>query len=357
MTGCLVTGGAGFIGSHFVRLASSRTYSPIVVIDSRTYAGQSGQLQPLIDSGRITFVKNDICNVDCLEYLLHTFDISLVVHFAAETHVDRSILSAQSFVHSNIQGTFALLEVLRKHWVDQNKQRLFVHVSTDEVFGNLGSNDRPFTERSPYQPRNPYSATKAAADHLVHAWSNTYGLPVVTTHCCNNFGPWQYPEKLIPLMIINAVDLKELPVYGDGRQSRDWIHVEDHCEALFHVINLSNPRPSYAISSGEEHRNIEVVLQICDSVDTLLQRPIGTSRALIKYVADRPGHDRRYSLDPSTVRQETGWRPRHSLLRSIPDLVAWYYQHRTWADAVRERGDYRSYYDLQYANRPLHVSS
>lgn len=350
MSTWLITGGAGFIGSNFVRLAAARSAARLVVLDALTYAGNLANIADLIEDDRISFVRGDVCDSACLANLFREYAIERVIHFAAESHVDRSVLGAQAFIRTNVEGTYRLVEAASRVWIGASLKGLFLHVSTDEVFGALDSSDAPFTEQSAYNPSSPYSASKAASDHIVRAWQRTYGLPAIITNSSNNYGPRQFPEKLIPLMTLNAMEGRALPVYGDGLQVRDWLHVEDHCEALLLLLERGKPGETYAISSGEERANIDVVRQICRVVDDLLARPPGTSECLIRHVADRPGHDRRYALDASKLRDEIGWRPRHSFDDAIVSVVAWYIDNHPWADAIRN-GEYMDYYQSQYGAR------
>jgi dTDP-glucose 4,6-dehydratase len=271
--------------------------------------------------------------------LFAEYDFERVIHFAAESHVDRSILGPDAFIQTNINGTYQLLEAARGAWRESHTGRLFVHVSTDEVYGSLAPHEAPFTESSLYRPNSPYSASKAAADHLARAWFHTYGLPVVVTNCSNNFGPWQFPEKLIPLMILNAVDGLELPVYGDGLQVRDWLHVEDHCDALHAVIAGGKPGETYVIGGENEKRNIDIVRAICTAVDETLGRSPGTSVKLIRSVPDRLGHDRRYAIDPAKIRTELGWKPKKTFENTLMDVVRWYLDSAIWAKEIRS-GEY-----------------
>jgi len=350
MSTWLITGGAGFIGSNFVRLAAARSAARLVVLDALTYAGNLANIADLIEGGRIHFVQADICDSASLADLFGHYDIQRVIHFAAESHVDRSVLGAQAFIRTNVEGTYRLMEATRKAWMSSWPKGLFVHVSTDEVFGTLDPTAAPFTEQSPYNPSSPYSASKAAADHIVRAWQRTYGLPAIIVNPSNNYGPRQFPEKLIPLMTLNAIEGRPLPIYGDGLQVRDWLHVEDHCEALLLLIEKGKPGQTYAVSSGDERANIEVVRHICRIVDDVLARAPGTSVSLIRHVADRPGHDRRYALSARKLREELGWRPRHSFDDAIAPVVMWYFDNRRWADAIRS-GEYMQYYQSQYGER------
>lgn len=350
MSTWLITGGAGFIGSNFVRLAAERSTARLVVLDALTYAGNLANIADLIEGGRIDFVRGDICDSASLAELFGRYGIQDVIHFAAESHVDRSVLGAHAFIRTNVEGTYKLVEAARKAWSGSRPRGLFLHVSTDEVFGTLDPAAAPFTEQSPYNPSSPYSASKAAADHIVRAWQRTYGLRAIVVNSSNNYGPRQFPEKLMPLMTLNAMEGRPLPVYGDGLQVRDWLHVEDHCEALLLLLERGKPGETYAVSSGEERANIDVVRHICRIVDDFLARAPGTSESLIRHVADRPGHDRRYSLSARKLRDELGWRPRHSFDDAIASVVMWYLDNHRWADAIRS-GEYMEYYQSQYGDR------
>ena len=350
MRSWLVTGGAGFIGANFVRLAARESVEPLVVLDALTYAGNLENIADLVDAGRIKFVRADICDREVVAELFDRYRFERVIHFAAESHVDRSILGPLPFIRTNIEGTAVLLEAARTCWGAQTQDKLFLHVSTDEVYGSLLPSDPAFTEASPYRPSSPYSASKAAADHLARAWSQTFKLPVVVSNCSNNYGPLQFPEKLIPLMILNAIEGRELPVYGDGGQVRDWLHVEDHCQALLVLLSRGRPGETYVVGGGCERTNLQVVNQICVAVDQLLGRPAGSSANRIRHVADRPGHDRRYAMNAAKLTAETGWKPQRVLDKALPALVAWYHEHGAWADAIRS-GEYRSFYEKLYGNR------
>jgi dTDP-glucose 4,6-dehydratase len=345
----LVTGGAGFIGSNFVRAALP--HAPrLVVLDALTYAGNLANLEGVLDSPKLKFVRGDICDGDLVASLFQEYGITHVVHFAAESHVDRSILGSAPFVRTNVIGTHTLLEAARAVWAGDAAGRRFLHVSTDEVFGSLAPQDPAFNEETPYRPNSPYAASKAGSDHLVRAWAHTYGLPTLISNCSNNYGPWQFPEKLIPLMILNALEDKPLPVYGDGGQVRDWLHVQDHCEALLAILARGRVGETYTVGGENERSNLEVVHRICDAVDLELNRPGGTSRSLLRHVTDRPGHDRRYAINAAKIRAELDWAPRHPFDTALPALVRWYREHRAWADAIRS-GQYRNYYAEQYAAR------
>jgi dTDP-glucose 4,6-dehydratase len=345
----LITGGAGFIGSNFVQMAAASSDLAITVVDALTYAGNLQAIDPLIRSGRIRFVRGNICDAAFLRSLFTENKFCRILHFAAESHVDRSIMGPQAFLETNVMGTFNLLEATRDSW-KRSQENLFVHVSTDEVFGDLGVHDPAATESNAYLPSSPYAASKAASDHLVRAWFRTFGLPSVITNCSNNYGPWQFPEKLIPLMISNAFSGQSLPVYGDGMQIRDWLHVEDHCSALLAVADRGRAGETYLVGGRNEQPNIRVVETICDAVDEELGQNSGTSRQLITYVTDRPGHDRRYSINPAKTESELGWRPVRSFDQSIRELVGWYKSHAAWVDSIRS-GSYRDYYERQYGGR------
>jgi dTDP-glucose 4,6-dehydratase len=333
----LVTGGAGFIGSSYVRLVRrKRPTAKVVNLDVLTYAGNLESLADLRDDPGHLFVKGDIRDGELVRRLVAEHAIGAVVNFAAESHVDRSIMSAEPFVDTNVVGTLRLLEAARAAGV-----RRFLQVSTDEVYGSLGPTGA-FDEASPIQPRSPYSASKAAADHLVSAFHHTHGLDAVITRCSNNYGPYQFPEKLIPLMVLNAFEGKPLPVYGDGMQVRDWIHVEDHCEAIDLVLERGRAGEVYNVGAENDRPNLDVIRAIL--------RHTGQSEALIKYVPDRPGHDRRYAMNAAKIRAELGWRPRRDFEEGLAATVEWYRANRTWWERVRS-GAYREFYDKQYAAR------
>ncbi len=349
MTAWLITGGAGFIGTNFVRMAAEGQVESIVVLDALTYAGNLGNIADLIDARRVQFHKGDICDAAIVEQLFKTYRFDCVVHFAAESHVDRSILGPHPFLHTNIEGTYVLVETARQAWQRETGHR-FIHVSTDEVFGDLAPGDPSFTETSPYRPSSPYAASKASADHLVRAWQRTYGLPAIIVNSGNNYGPWQFPEKLIPLMILSAIEGHVLPVYGDGLQVRDWVHVSDHCRAIGAVIQSGEVGRTYLVGGAGALTNLDVVRRICRTVDDQLGRASGTSEKLIRHVSDRPGHDRRYAVNPSLLRESLGWRPLEQFEIAMPSLVRWYLQHKDWANMVRT-GAYRQYFERQYMGR------
>ncbi|MEW6380558.1 MAG: dTDP-glucose 4,6-dehydratase [bacterium] len=351
----LVTGGAGFIGSNFIRSAlASRPGWRIVNLDALTYAGNLANFSdlPPQDAQRHRFVQGDIRDTKCLKQIFEQEAISAVVHFAAESHVDRSILGPDAFVDTNVLGTFRLLEAARACWEGRGRPEAFrfLHVSTDEVYGSLGPTGR-FHEDTPYDPSSPYSASKASSDHFVRAYYRTFGLPTLVTNCSNNYGPYQFPEKLIPLMIINIIEKKPLPVYGDGKNVRDWLYVLDHCEALLRVLEAGVPGETYNVGGGAERGNIDIVHQLCDLLDRRLMRPAAdSSHQLIRFVPDRPGHDRRYAIDSSKIRRELGWSPQHDFEQALAATVDWYLNHLDWVEAVRS-GEYRTWISLNYQNR------
>ncbi|MDA0226224.1 MAG: dTDP-glucose 4,6-dehydratase [Proteobacteria bacterium] len=350
----LVTGGAGFIGANFVTSLIAATGEPVVTLDALTYAGNRANLAALDGDARHVFVEGDICDRECVRGLLATHKPRAVVHFAAESHVDRSIHGPDDFIRTNIAGTFALLEEARAWWSAlegaAREAFRFVHVSTDEVYGSLGPADPAFSEATPYAPNSPYAASKAAADHLARAWHHTYGLPVVTTNCSNNYGPYQFPEKLIPLMIRNALAGERLPVYGDGANVRDWLYVGDHCEALRLVLERGRPGETYNIGGGAERSNLEVVKTLCALLDAACPRKAGRHEELIAFVPDRPGHDRRYAIDARKIMAELGWRPRHDFETGLAATVRWYLENHAWTEAVTS-GAYRHWIDTHYAKR------
>ncbi len=348
----LVTGGCGFIGVNFVRLLlESREDWQVVNIDKLTYAGNLQSLQDVAHHPRYHFVRGDICDGVLVEELFSRFTIDTVVHFAAESHVDRSITGPAAFIQTNILGTFTLLEAARKQWLSEgreNRHCRFLHVSTDEVYGSLGDAGF-FTEQTCYDPRSPYSASKASSDHLVRAYFHTYGLPILITNCSNNYGPYQFPEKLIPLILNNALQGKELPVYGDGGNIRDWLYVRDHCEAIVKVVEQGRVGEAYNIGGHNEKKNLEVVELLCDMLDAkvgMLQS--GKPRkSLVTFVRDRPGHDRRYAIDAGKIAEELGWTPKFTFETGMDKTVDWYLDNRTWLESVMD-GSYRQYYEKMY---------
>jgi dTDP-glucose 4,6-dehydratase len=349
----LVTGGAGFIGSNFVLDWLAGSNEPIVNLDQLTYAGNLANLAALEGDARHLFVRGDIRDRAQVAALLATHRPRAIVHFAAESHVDRSIDSPADFISTNVEGTFSLLEAARGYWqrLDPAAQAAFrfLHVSTDEVYGSLGPGDPPFTETTAYAPNSPYAASKAGADHLVRAWHHTYGLPTLTTNCSNNYGPWQFPEKLIPLMIANALAGKALPLYGDGMQVRDWLYVGDHCTALRRVLEAGLPGQVYNIGGASEMANTEVVHALCDILDTLVPKP-QSYRTQIAFVADRPGHDRRYAIDAARIGRELGWTPGETFSSGLEKTVRWYLAHSDWVAEVQS-GAYRDWIERNYAQR------
>ena len=353
----LVTGGAGFIGSNFVHyLLRTDSEVRIVTLDALTYAGSLENLKDLPDPARHSFIQGDIADRALLDRIFAEHTIDTVVHFAAETHVDRSIHDPGVFVQTNVLGTFTLLEAARKAWlVDKTvpvEQARFHHVSTDEVFGTLTREEPPFEESTPYQPRSPYAASKASSDHFVRAYHITYGLPVSISNCSNNYGPRQFPEKLVPLMILNASSGKPLPVYGDGMQIRDWLYVDDHCEAIWQVATRGQVGETYCVGGDNQPPNIEIVRTICQIMDELQPRSVwAPHEKLISYVADRPGHDRRYDISISKIKNELGWQPRHSLKQGMLDTVVWYLEHPEWVQSVTHNSDYSSWVQKNYNNR------
>lgn len=348
----LVTGGCGFIGTHFIRmLLSGDDYPAILVnVDALTYAGCKLNLESVENHPAYFFHQGDMGDETAVAALLKTHEIDTVVHFAAESHVDRSIDSPEPFFDTNVMGTLRLLNVFRRHWEAQSRDSAyrFLHISTDEVFGTLKANDPPFHEATPYAPNSPYAASKAASDHIVRAFHQTYGLPVLTTHCSNNFGPWQFPEKLIPLMILNALEGKPLPVYGDGMQVRDWLYVEDHVRAILCVLAGGQPGQCYNIGGGTELPNIQLVQAICDILQQQVPRTDGLSyRELITHVTDRPGHDLRYAINSGKIQEELGWQPEESLASGLVKTIDWYLTNPAWVDAVTHKGYARERLGLQ----------
>ena len=349
----LVTGGAGFIGANFVLDWLAAGGEPVVNLDKLTYAGNLANLQALSGDPRHHFEQGDIGDQAAVEALLARHRPRAIVHFAAESHVDRSIHGPGDFIHTNVVGTFRLLEAARGHWQSlpegERGAFRFLHVSTDEVYGSLSETDPAFAETTAYAPNSPYSASKAGSDHLVRAWHHTYGLPVVTTNCSNNYGPFQFPEKLVPLMIANALEGKPLPVYGDGRQVRDWLYVGDHCTAIRTVLAKGRVGEVYNVGGNAEKRNLEVVHALCDTLGRLAPRA-GSYRDLITYVTDRPGHDRRYAIDATKIRAELGWTPTETFETGLERTVRWYLDNAAWVAEVRS-GAYRHWIETNYAKR------
>ena len=351
----LITGGAGFIGSNFVLQWLEQESAPMLNLDNLTYAGNPANLASVEDNPRYTFVRGDINDRELVRGLFAEHKPAAIVHFAAESHVDRSILGPEEFIRTNIHGTFSLLEEARRYYNDVSaaeQQRFrFLHVSTDEVYGSLGEEDPAFCETTPYAPNSPYAASKAASDHLVRAWYHTYKFPTLTTNCSNNYGPFQFPEKLIPLIIHNALHGKTLPVYGDGQNVRDWLFVGDHCSAIRCVLRNGRPGETYNVGGRSERRNIDVVRTICAVLDELRPGSAHCPHAqLIAFVPDRPGHDRRYAIDSSRIERELDWRPQISFEEGIRTTVSWYLEHSDWVAAITS-GSYRDWIATQYATR------
>lgn len=348
----LVSGGAGFIGSNFVLDWLSSYDEPVINLDKLTYAGNMQNLATLDGDARHIFVKGDIGDFDLVSRLLAKYQPRAVINFAAESHVDRSIHSPEDFIQTNVVGTFRLLESVRAHWSNlpeaERASFRFLHVSTDEVYGSLDKSDLPFAETNRYEPNSPYSASKAASDHLVRAYHHTYGLQVLTTNCSNNYGPYHFPEKLIPLCIHNALAGKALPIYGDGQQIRDWLYVRDHCSAIRRVLEAGRPGETYNVGGWNEKANIDVVKTLCAILDELKPRADGHSYAeQISYVKDRPGHDRRYAINASKLERELGWRPEETFETGIRKTVAWYLAHQDWVENVTS-GAYQQWVGTQY---------
>jgi dTDP-glucose 4,6-dehydratase len=354
----VVTGGAGFIGSNFIHRWLGETDEQVVTLDKLTYAGNLANLRAFQNDPRHHFVHGDIGDREAVAEVLAQYRPRAVINFAAESHVDRSIHGPAAFIVTNVDGTFGLLESVREHWstLDDEARTRFrlLHVSTDEVYGTLGPHDPAFTESHPYRPNSPYAASKAASDHLVRAWHHTYGLPVITTNCSNNYGPYHFPEKLIPLVIHRALAGESLPVYGDGLQIRDWLYVDDHCRAIMQVLDAGRIGATYNVGGANERTNLDVVRMICELLDELRPRRDGASyQRQITFVQDRPGHDRRYAVDSTRIREELGWRPRETLESGLRKTVTWYLENAEWTDGVVS-GAYRSWIDLHYVGSARH---
>ncbi len=353
----LVTGGAGFIGSNFIHyLLRAEPNVQAINLDALTYAGSLENLADVSNDPRYSFIQGDICDAEFVGKVLRERRVDTIVHFAAESHVDRSILGPEQFIQTNIVGTFTLLEAARAFWIQEKSLPLedarFHHVSTDEVFGSLAFGEAAWTEDSPYAPNSPYAASKASSDHLVRSYGHTYGLPFTLTNCSNNYGPYQFPEKLIPLIILNAIAGKPLPVYGDGQQIRDWLHVEDHCEAIYSVLKKGKVGSTYNVGGENQPANLTIVETICAILDEVLSasahRP---HKKLITFVKDRPGHDRRYDMDARKIADELGWRPRHTLAEGLRDTIRWYLSHSEWLDAIGRKREYKGWMDANYKSR------
>jgi dTDP-glucose 4,6-dehydratase len=348
----VVTGGAGFIGSNFILQRMRDESASIVNFDKLTYAGNPHNLESIAENPGYHFVQGDIVDRELVRKTLARHQPRAIVHFAAESHVDRSIRGPEDFIHTNVNGTFALLEEVRAYWsalpeADRARFR-FLHVSTDEVYGSLGPNDPPFSEITAYAPNSPYAASKAASDHLVRAYHHTYGLPTLTTNCSNNYGPFQFPEKLIPLLILNAQQGKPLPVYGDGKNVRDWLYVEDHCEAITAVLARGKPGETYNIGGSNEKPNIEIVYRICDLLDEVSPAKGVSCRELITFVKDRPGHDRRYAIDARKIERELQWKPKETFDTGLRKTVRWYLENEAWVRDVTS-GSYREWIATHYS--------
>jgi dTDP-glucose 4,6-dehydratase len=350
----LVTGGAGFIGANFVLDWLAQSDETVVNLDILSYAGNLENLAVLAGNEQHIFVRGDIGNTVLVSDLLRRYRPRAVVHFAAESHVDRSIHGPETFIQTNIVGTFRLLEAVRSYWQELDekarKDFRFLHISTDEVYGSLATGEPAFTEAHQYQPNSPYSASKGASDHLVRAYHHTYGLPVLTTNCSNNYGPYQFPEKLIPLMIVNALGGNPLPVYGDGKQIRDWLYVKDHCAAIARTLRAGIPGETYNIGGWNEKPNIEIVNIICGLLDELRPQTFGSYRSLITFVADRPGHDRRYAIDASKIERELGWKPAETFETGIRKTLQWYLENSDWVANVQS-GAYLTWIEKHYQGR------
>ena len=357
MNNILITGGAGFIGSNFVRFVLNKDPEiSIINLDLLTYAGSLENLNDLPDPDRHTFIQGDICDGELIARVLRAYQVDTIVNFAAESHVDRSIAGPMPFVQTNVIGTTTLLDEAKKYWLVENSQRdnvvRFHHISTDEVFGALKPGDPAWDENTPYAPNSPYAASKAASDHLVLAYGHTYGLPVTISNCSNNYGPYQFPEKLIPLMIQNALNGKPLPVYGDGQQIRDWLYVEDHCRAIWQVIKGGRVGESYNIGGGNQPTNLEIVKMICNLMDELVpDSPKKPHQDLITFVKDRPGHDFRYDMDYSKINSELGWEPGVDLEEGLRKTVTWYLDANDWLENVHKESDLADWMERNYQNR------
>ena len=354
----LVTGGVGFIGSNFILKAREEQWANVVNLDKLTYASNPQTLAELQDDPGYHFVLGDIGDLELLRNLIEQYQPDSIINFAAESHVDRSILSPQDFIQTNVLGTFQLLEASKAYWeklsLEKREQFRFLHVSTDEVYGSLDPTDPAFREDTPYAPNSPYAASKASSDHLVRAYYHTYGLPTLTTNCSNNYGPRQFPEKLIPLIILNALNGKSLPIYGDGQNVRDWLYVEDHCEAIYQVLQRSRIGETYNIGGNNEQTNLTVVEQICAILDELAPKSNRYS-SLITFVKDRPGHDRRYAIDCSKIKSDLGWEPKENFDSGLIKTIQWYLENPTWVEQIQS-GAYQTWLKQNYGDRKTALS-
>ena len=356
MKNILVTGGAGFIGSNFIDFAiKQKPNLKIINLDALTYSGNLLNLAHLSDSEAYTFVRGNICDFELLRSLFKQYKVDTIVHFAAETHVDRSIVSPGEFMDTNVMGTYTLLEVSRQVWLEEwggSDNFRFHHISTDEVYGSLGLEDPPFTETTPYSPRSPYAASKAASDHLVRSYFHTYQLPITITNCSNNYGPYQYPEKLVPLMILNAINGLSLPVYGDGQNIRDWLYVEDHCKAIWLVLEKGELGETYLVGGNSQPANIEVVEKICEILEQCLPSKGNVPYlSQIEFVGDRPGHDFRYDVDINKIYQELGWEPKYSFESGLEITIKWYLDNSEWVASIQDKQIYKEWIGDNYEER------
>ncbi len=354
MKNVLITGGAGFIGSNFVRylLENGDDQINVINLDLLTYAGNLANLNGLPDESKYIFIHGDIRDQNLISEIFNQYSIDTIVHFAAESHVDRSILGPSAFVETNIIGTFILLEEAKKYWGENWEEKKFHHVSTDEVFGSLEPDDSAFTENTPYDPRSPYSASKASSDHLVRAYFHTYGLPITISNCTNNYGPYQYPEKFIPVIITNCLQGNPIPIYGDGKQIRDWLYVVDHCEAIYKVLQNGQIGYTYNIGGNNQPTNIEIVNRICDIFDDRMPNsPYAPHKELIKFIKDRPGHDRRYAMDITRIQTELDWNPTENLDTGLQKTVDWYLANLDWIEEIRNDSVYTDWMEKNYTKR------
>jgi dTDP-glucose 4,6-dehydratase len=355
----LVTGGVGFIGSNFILKARKQNWANIINLDKLTYASNPQNLTTLDDDSGYKFVHGDIADVNLLQNLFTKYQPDVVINFAAESHVDRSILSPENFIQTNVVGTFHLLEASKSYWLKSSSEKSqkfrFLHISTDEVYGSLEPDAPAFTEDNPYNPNSPYAASKASSDHLVRAYHHTYNFPTLTTNCSNNYGSFQFPEKLIPLMIINALDGKQLPIYGDGQNIRDWLYVEDHCEAIYQVLQHGKVGQTYNIGGNNELANITVVEQICQILDNLVPKSNFRYSSLITYIKDRPGHDRRYAVDCSKIKHDLAWEPKENFTTGLTKTIKWYLNHTTWVEQIQS-GTYQNWIRQNYEDRTTSLS-